>query len=110
MDHVYDSKIGDIDDGGDKVVVVGGGGILHEESSIAISWLDGQNPKSVLYISFGSEAMPSEEQLVEFAHGLEMSGYVFLWVIRLDVRKNLEEKKENHLRYVRITFGFDIIC
>jgi hypothetical protein len=72
------TTLANLDDGGDKVVVVGGGGILHEESSIAISWLDGQNPKSVLYVSFGSEAMPSEEQLVEFAHGLEMSGYVFL--------------------------------
>ncbi|XP_044480182.1 7-deoxyloganetic acid glucosyl transferase-like [Mangifera indica] len=49
-----------------------------------ISWLDKQPPQSVIYVSFGSIAVLSREQLLEFWHGLVNSNKRFLWVIRPD--------------------------
>ncbi|WOH09083.1 hypothetical protein DCAR_0728538 [Daucus carota subsp. sativus] len=49
-----------------------------------IKWLDEQPLKSVIYVSFGSLATVTTEQLMEFWFGLVNSGHRFLWVIRLD--------------------------
>ena len=43
-------------------------------------WLDNQQPNSVLYISFGSGGTLSQDQINEFALGLELSNHKFLWV------------------------------
>ncbi|KAJ4838799.1 hypothetical protein Tsubulata_021618, partial [Turnera subulata] len=47
-------------------------------------WLDQrvEEPGSVTYVSFGSQAYLSEEQMEEIAFGLEMAGLPFIWVIR----------------------------
>ncbi|XP_007051734.2 PREDICTED: putative UDP-rhamnose:rhamnosyltransferase 1 [Theobroma cacao] len=45
-------------------------------------WLDGQKPKSVVFVGFGSECKLSKEQVHEIAHGLELSGLPFLWALR----------------------------
>ena len=66
------------------VAMAAAGGALREEDPVALSWLDGRNPNSVLFVSFGSMATVSVEQMAEFAHGLEMSGHAFLWVVRSD--------------------------
>ncbi|KAI3517395.1 hypothetical protein L1887_16609 [Cichorium endivia] len=58
---------------------------LFQEDTTCITWLDQQAPKSVLYVSFGSLATLTREQLVEFWHGLVNSGKLFLWVIREDL-------------------------
>ncbi|KAH7675436.1 UDP-glucuronosyl/UDP-glucosyltransferase protein [Dioscorea alata] len=47
-----------------------------------LQWLDKQEPKSVVYIAFGSEATLSIELLHELALGLEMSEFHFLWALR----------------------------
>lgn len=47
-----------------------------------MTWLDKQEPCSVLYISFGSGGTLSQEQIVELSLGLELSDYKFLWVFR----------------------------
>ncbi|CAN6284310.1 unnamed protein product [Urochloa humidicola] len=47
-----------------------------------LRWLDGKDPGSVVYVSFGSIAQPSPKQLVELGLGLEASGHPFLWVVR----------------------------
>ncbi|XVF68873.1 hypothetical protein PTKIN_Ptkin11bG0036200 [Pterospermum kingtungense] len=52
------------------------------EDAHCISWLDKQAPKSVIYVSFGSMASLSEQDIAEIAWGLAKSGQPFLWVIR----------------------------
>lgn len=57
---------------------------LWEEDRSCVTWLDSQPLKSVLYVSFGSIATVTKDQLMEFWHGLVNSGQRFLWVIRPD--------------------------
>eukprot|EP00252_Welwitschia_mirabilis_P016253 TRINITY_DN3584_c0_g1_i1.p1 TRINITY_DN3584_c0_g1~~TRINITY_DN3584_c0_g1_i1.p1 ORF type:complete len:468 (+),score=25.53 TRINITY_DN3584_c0_g1_i1:168-1571(+) len=45
-------------------------------------WQDSQPAKSVLYVSFGSRLQLSPDQITELAHGLELSGQRFLWVLQ----------------------------
>ncbi|WCJ19737.1 7-deoxyloganetic acid glucosyltransferase [Euphorbia peplus] len=59
-----------------------------------IAWLNTQPEKSVLYISFGSIAMITKDQLMEFWHGIVSSKKPFLWVIRLDSVTDMEEVPE----------------
>ena len=58
---------------------------MWEEDKNCLQWLDSQSKQSVLYASFGSIAVKSEEQLHELALGLEESGCPFLWVLRSDI-------------------------
>lgn len=47
-----------------------------------LTWLEKQEPKSVLFVSFGSGGTLSQEQVNELAYGLELSGKKFLWILR----------------------------
>ncbi|GLJ28290.1 hypothetical protein SUGI_0556040 [Cryptomeria japonica] len=58
--------------------------IFTEETS-CVKWLDDQGAHSVIYVCFGSMAVISEKELVEFAWGLEASKQPFLWAIRPDL-------------------------
>nr|QSH48337.1 UGT4 [Ginkgo biloba] len=58
---------------------------MWEEDPKCLQWLDMQKPASVLYVSFGSVAVKSQEQLQDLALGLEASEQPFLWVIRSDI-------------------------
>ncbi|KAL6965933.1 7-deoxyloganetic acid glucosyltransferase [Sarracenia purpurea var. burkii] len=57
---------------------------LREEDTNCMTWLESQPLKSVIYVSFGSIAMVTKDQLMEFWHGLVSSGKRFLWAIRPD--------------------------
>ncbi|ESQ44880.1 hypothetical protein EUTSA_v10011136mg [Eutrema salsugineum] len=46
------------------------------------NWLDKQDPKSVVYASFGSLAAIEEKEFLEIAWGLRNSEQPFLWVVR----------------------------
>lgn len=48
-------------------------------------WLNNKPNSSVLYVSFGSYAHTSKEDLLEIAHGLQLSGVNFIWVLRPDI-------------------------
>ncbi|KAB2034276.1 hypothetical protein ERO13_D04G065700v2 [Gossypium hirsutum] len=55
--------------------------LLSQDQS-AISWLNKQAPKSVIYVSFGSVANIEKSEFVEIAWGLANSEQPFLWVVR----------------------------
>ncbi|EOA30451.1 hypothetical protein CARUB_v10013576mg [Capsella rubella] len=46
-----------------------------------LKWLDSKTQGSVVYLSFGSRASFTNEQLLEIAFGLEGSGQNFIWVV-----------------------------
>ncbi|KAK3031066.1 hypothetical protein RJ639_035097 [Escallonia herrerae] len=52
---------------------------LWKEDRSCITWLDSQPSKSVMYISFGSLAVITKDQHMEFWHGVVNSGTRFLW-------------------------------
>lgn len=58
---------------------------LWNEQSECMEWLDSQQPKSVVYVNFGSITVMSPQHLVEFAWGLANSGKAFLWIVRPDL-------------------------
>jgi hypothetical protein len=82
---------------------------LWEEEESCLSWLDMQQPGSVIYVSFGSIAVKSLKQLKQLALGLEGSGQPFLWVLRLDITEGqtailpegFEERTKKRARFVR---------
>ncbi|KAI3446490.1 hypothetical protein Pfo_003155 [Paulownia fortunei] len=53
-----------------------------ESQHKCLEWLDKQEPKSVIYITFGTTTSMSDEQIRELAFGLEQSKVKFLWVLR----------------------------
>jgi len=52
------------------------------DGSECLRWLDEQPRGSVMFVSFGSGGTLTYDQLIELAHGLEMSKQRFLWVVR----------------------------
>jgi len=60
-----------------------------------MDWLNTKEPASVVYVSFGSLAVLSKEQIHEIALGLKASGYSFLWVIRPPSSKGETNREEN---------------
>ncbi|KAL1196990.1 UDP-glycosyltransferase 76C3 [Cardamine amara subsp. amara] len=57
---------------------------LFTPDETCIPWLDKQEDKSVIYVSFGSISTISESELVEISWGLGNSDQPFLWVVRVD--------------------------
>ncbi|CAN6232194.1 unnamed protein product [Urochloa humidicola] len=58
---------------------------LWREDPACVAWLDGREPRSVVYVNFGSVTVMTGDDLAEFAWGLAGSGHDFLWVVRPDV-------------------------
>ncbi|CAH9127492.1 unnamed protein product [Cuscuta epithymum] len=52
-----------------------------EEKEQCLKWLDSQAPGSTIYISLGSLARLTTEQMTELALGLELSGRPFIWAL-----------------------------
>lgn len=76
---------------GEVPVLADTGSALWAQDAQSLKWLDQQKPSSVLYISFGSIATMSVDQMKELAHGLEMSHHQFLWVVRPDLVANIDQ-------------------
>ncbi|KAI3952381.1 hypothetical protein MKX01_005248 [Papaver californicum] len=61
------------------------GSNLWKEDTKCIEWLDSKEPNSVVYVNFGSIAVMTTQQLVEFAWGLANTKHPFFWIIRPDL-------------------------
>ncbi|XP_023529389.1 7-deoxyloganetin glucosyltransferase-like [Cucurbita pepo subsp. pepo] len=64
---------------------------LWEENPNCLDWLDSNEPNSVVYVNFGSIAVMTNQNLIEFAWGLANSGKPFLWIIRPDLVIGVED-------------------
>jgi len=51
-----------------------------------MEWLDAQEERSVVYLSFGSLLSYTKRQAEEISHGLQSYGKPFLWVVRKEGR------------------------
>ncbi|GLJ25433.1 hypothetical protein SUGI_0487040 [Cryptomeria japonica] len=60
-----------------------------------MSWLNTKGESTVIYVSFGSLAVLSKEQIHEIAFGLKASGHSFLWVIRPSDSEEENDTTEN---------------
>ncbi|KAI7727024.1 hypothetical protein M8C21_007511 [Ambrosia artemisiifolia] len=58
---------------------------LWKEEPECLQWLQTKEPNSVVYVNFGSLAMMSLQDLVEFGWGLINSNQYFLWIIRANL-------------------------
>ncbi|XP_048539307.1 UDP-glycosyltransferase 73D1-like [Triticum urartu] len=65
-----------------------------------LRWLEGKEPDTVLYVSFGSIVHADPKQVIELGLGLEGSGHPFVWVLKNpaqygeDVREFLQDLEE----------------
>ncbi|XP_028783106.1 abscisate beta-glucosyltransferase-like [Neltuma alba] len=64
-----------------------------------LNWLNSKEPKSVLYISFGSLARLPREQLKEIAYALESCDQPFIWVIG-KIFKSSETEEEGEYNWL----------
>ncbi|KAK1553834.1 hypothetical protein Q3G72_004236 [Acer saccharum] len=53
-----------------------------------LTWLDSQNPNSVVYVSFGSVCSFSSAQISEIAKALDSMNHPFIWVVRNEDKEN----------------------
>jgi len=58
---------------------------LWKEDTKCLDWLESKEPRSVVYVNFGSITVMTLDQLLEFAWGLANSKQHFLWIIRPDL-------------------------
>ncbi|XP_059632096.1 UDP-glycosyltransferase 75C1-like [Cornus florida] len=68
-------------------------GDLFQQSNGYVEWLNSKPESSVVYVSFGSMATLSKEQMQEIACGLLESHRPFMWVIREKENGEREEDK-----------------
>ncbi|KAI3813254.1 hypothetical protein L1987_17974 [Smallanthus sonchifolius] len=62
-------------------------GHFWQEDPTCLTWLDQQQPCSVIYIAFGSFTIFNKTQFEELALGIELSNKPFLWVVRPGMTK-----------------------
>ncbi|KAF3621142.1 UDP-glycosyltransferase 91A1 [Capsicum annuum] len=73
-------------------------------------WLDKQEKGKVIYVAFGSEAKPSQNELTELSLGLELSGLPFFWVLRTKRGESDDELIQLPHGFEDRTKGRGIVC
>lgn len=93
--------------------VVGVGALVEEasmhevEGSRIIDWLDKKGKRSTVFVSFGSEYFLTKEDILELAHGLELSNFNFIWVVRFPkVDDDDDDDKDKNLLEASLPLGF----
>ncbi|XP_042513739.1 phloretin 4'-O-glucosyltransferase-like [Macadamia integrifolia] len=89
-------------DGKDSLDTSFGGDMMISSSRDYMDWLNSKPEASVVYVSFGTTSVLSEDQVREIANGLLGSRRPFLWVIRppngkeeVEIVENMEELKKS---------------
>ncbi|XP_077245448.1 zeatin O-glucosyltransferase-like [Tasmannia lanceolata] len=72
-----------------------------------LEWLDKQPPRSVLYVSFGSNSSLTEEEIYELGMGLKQSEQRFIWVLREADRGDIFGE-ENNLKNYTLPDNFEL--
>ncbi|TVU12103.1 hypothetical protein EJB05_45730, partial [Eragrostis curvula] len=67
-----------------------------------LRWLDGKEPNSVVYVSFGSVSQAGPKQVVELGLGLEASGYPFILVVKDSGEYEYDETVLDFLRELEV--------
>ncbi|XP_058772108.1 UDP-glycosyltransferase 91A1-like [Vicia villosa] len=73
-------------------------------------WLDKQLSGSVVYVAFGSEAKPSQEEVTKIALGLEKSKLPFFWVLRVQRGSTDKDVLELPEGFEERTKGMGVVC
>ncbi|XP_057475772.1 beta-D-glucosyl crocetin beta-1,6-glucosyltransferase-like [Actinidia eriantha] len=63
--------------------------IVDDEKNEIFQWLDKKEWNSTILATFGSEYFLSREEIEELAHGLELSGVNFIWIVRFLVGEKI---------------------
>lgn len=76
---------------------------------VCLKFLDKQDGNSVIFVSFGTTTMLSQEQVNELALGLEQSNHKFIWVVREadDERIYMENNSEEKDGKIVLPEGFE---
>ncbi|PIN16060.1 UDP-glucuronosyl and UDP-glucosyl transferase [Handroanthus impetiginosus] len=72
-----------------------------------LRWLDKQEPKSVVFISFGTTTSLPDEQIKQLAMGLEESKVKFIWVLRDADRADFNTENDHEMRKNELPTGFE---
>ncbi|KAL2920776.1 UDP-glycosyltransferase 74F2 [Bienertia sinuspersici] len=71
--------------------------LYHLDPTPTLNWLSTKHPRSVIYVSFGSMACLSKNQIEELAFGLKQSDHHFLWVVRASEEGKLPKDFANEV-------------
>lgn len=77
-----------------------------DKKDTCLNWLDKQEPKSVIYVSFGNTTTLKDEQIQELAMGLEQSKVKFIWVLRNADRGDIF-KEDDFTNRIELPEGFE---
>ncbi|KAK4485459.1 hypothetical protein RD792_008100 [Penstemon davidsonii] len=72
-----------------------------------LKWLDKQEPKSVIFVSFGTTVSLPHAQIKELATGLEQTQMKFIWVLR-DADKGDLNTATNEAKRPQLPNGFEL--
>ncbi|XP_030967584.1 putative UDP-rhamnose:rhamnosyltransferase 1 [Quercus lobata] len=86
-------------------------GVIGNDSSwkMIFEWLDKQEPKSVLFVGFGSECQLSKEHVYEIAYGLQLSQVPFFWTLRKPFWA-IDDADSLPLGFIDTTSGKGMVC
>ena len=86
-------------------------GVIGSDSSwkMIFEWLDKQEPKSVLFVGFGSECQLSKEHVYEIAYGLQLSQVPFFWTLRKPFWA-IDDADSLPLGFIDTTSGKGMVC
>nr|AYC35243.1 steroid glycosyltransferase [Calotropis gigantea] len=70
--------------------------LFETNTEVCMKWLDEREPNSVIYVSFGSIASLTEQQMEEISQALFTTNFNFLWVVREEERTKLPNCLNNN--------------